>query len=441
MFDSQGNFLFHGQEWKRHKYIRKEGDRYIYADDVNSHGGSGGGHRETPTIMERHAARRKVVAPSAPNPARTATIATRNINSVSGGGGSKPSSRAGMPSDARRNSLSGSRAGMPTNLGNRSTAKKEVPKTNNGYGGEYTARSEVQKVINKIPKENRRVVSRTTSATSGDYRQTVKDGNGNVISSKRGNTFRDNSNSGRATAMSEMKKGRAKVAGREASEKTTNWVNQKNAEREAKNKKIQENNPKGYYGRVIRKAKEKSESYSQENEKMMKKLGADSVNSSISGEGAHYYKNGKEVKYNGVADTERTKGEAIEKKNNTIGNRIKKTAKNVANSYDELHERQSDALIRATENGKNKVKSLLENAKKKQEEAIKNTLEKAIGGKEASLEVNGERVTVGYRNGKVTVKDSHGNRMDAEYKDGKIIAKNNHGDTINIGVTDLVKKK
>lgn len=404
MFDSQGNFLFHGQDWKKHKYIRKEGDKYIYPEDAKKSSGSRAGMpsniKKTNVLSGGQAVgevngkaavstnTRLNKSGSAYNgPIRVTTKAQsmtaaremqkgkNKLPTYRGAGGEytamnelKKAGKAAI-NNLRKNKNDfdkgkGSKAGMPSNLGNRSTTKKEVSRTNNGYGGEYTARTEVQKVINKIPKENRRVVSRTTSATSGDYTETIKDGNGKLLSKRKGNTFRDSSNSGRATAESERKKGRAKVAGREASEKTTNWVNQKNSEREAKNKKIQENNPNGYYGRMVRKAKEKSESYNEEEEKMKKKLGADTVTSSGNGEGVHYYKNGKEVKYNGVADTERSKGEAIEKKNNAIGSRIMKTAKNIANSYDEMHERQSDALIRATENGRNKVKSLLENTKR-----------------------------------------------------------------------------
>lgn len=34
-FDSSGGLtLAHGVEWRRHKYIRKEGNRYIYPEDL-----------------------------------------------------------------------------------------------------------------------------------------------------------------------------------------------------------------------------------------------------------------------------------------------------------------------------------------------------------------------------------------------------------------------
>lgn len=41
MFDAEGNFLIHGREWGRHKYIRKEGNRYIYPEDLQKSGGNG----------------------------------------------------------------------------------------------------------------------------------------------------------------------------------------------------------------------------------------------------------------------------------------------------------------------------------------------------------------------------------------------------------------
>lgn len=132
MFDSQGNFLFHSQDWRNHKYIRKEGDKYIYPEDIKTpqqasrtSGGSGGTHSGYGSGGSH--TDRKVVAPSAPNPARTSRIATRNINSASGGGGSTPrtsrvASRAGMPSNVgnqQKQNTSGSnpsRAGMPSNI-------------------------------------------------------------------------------------------------------------------------------------------------------------------------------------------------------------------------------------------------------------------------------------------------------------------------------------
>lgn len=41
MFDTEGNFLIHGREWGQHKYIRKEGNRYIYPEDLQKSGGNG----------------------------------------------------------------------------------------------------------------------------------------------------------------------------------------------------------------------------------------------------------------------------------------------------------------------------------------------------------------------------------------------------------------
>lgn len=41
MFDAEGNFLIHGREWGQHKYIRKEGNRYIYPEDLQKSGGNG----------------------------------------------------------------------------------------------------------------------------------------------------------------------------------------------------------------------------------------------------------------------------------------------------------------------------------------------------------------------------------------------------------------
>lgn len=41
MFDAEGNFLIHGREWGHHKYIRKEGNRYIYPEDLQKSGGNG----------------------------------------------------------------------------------------------------------------------------------------------------------------------------------------------------------------------------------------------------------------------------------------------------------------------------------------------------------------------------------------------------------------
>lgn len=134
MFDSQGNFLFHGQDWRNHKYIRKEGDKYIYPEDIKTpqqasraSGGSGGTHSGYGSGGSH--VDRKVVAPSAPNPARTARIATRDVKTT-------PRASKG----AEYINRIASKAGMPSNIGKankkaiRNPVAREEYVTNNSKG-------------------------------------------------------------------------------------------------------------------------------------------------------------------------------------------------------------------------------------------------------------------------------------------------------------------
>ena len=456
MFDAEGNFLFHGQDWRNHKYIRKEGNRYIYPEDVKK----------------------------------------------------SNASRAGMPSSIKVDPANSSRAGMPSNIGNK------TKKVNNS--GKAMAESEKKKG-EQFAKSRVNVIKpgRVNAATNGGktvskvvrYPETDY-GDGTWRSSRTDILFDEKANKGQAyvalreqtkgekahkknevqregNKTSKLYKGNRGVADSEKnkgamniqrkakkdSDIVTEYVKKKNDERYEFDVNASKYNPIGATARGIRKAEERAKSYKKENKKIAKRIGADKVISETDGRNATFYKNGKQIKYNGVADTERSKGETAEKNNrNTLGNRLKKSinkagktydemhekqanalvkaseniknaAKKAGNSYNEMHEKQSDALVKATENGRNKVETILENAKKKKEETVKNTLEKAIGGKEVSFESNGQKLTVGYKNGNVTVRDSRGNRINAEYKDGKIVMKDNRGNTVKVDASDLIKKK
>lgn len=194
MFDSQGNFIFHGIEWKNHKYIRKEGNRYIYPEDIKTPqqasiktpqqasrtpNGSGGTHGSRAGGGGGTHADRRYIAPTPPNPARATS--TRNTK-VASSGGSNPS-----------------RAGMPSNIGNRSLSRPA--------SGEYTARTEVQKAYSKYPKDKITTKERVTDPSTGNYTEVEKNSAGRITNKKKGNVYRDNSTSGKFTAESEKRKG------------------------------------------------------------------------------------------------------------------------------------------------------------------------------------------------------------------------------------------
>ena len=382
MFDSQGNFLFHSQDWRNHKYIRKEGNRYIYPEDIKTPqqasrntGGTGGTHSGYGSGGSH--VDRKVVAPSAPNP-----------------------SRAGMPSNVgnRKNTVRGGQADPNTLY--QTYASRKSTRTKDGrtiqsmdrtsQGGVGTAQTEMKKGLAANERKKHATSNSGIAVSEKKKGETAAKNRVNKlrpgqVSSDTRNTLHKTANRnyeidygnghtrGRGTDNYDDERGRGQAyTAREEMKKGTDIVKKKE---EADQKRYDEafknvdnvlakltGKSRKYEADIAEAKAKKLAKQRKEDEEYLRTLPED-FEISRAAEKSRIEKNKtEEEKWKVAKDiSEARYKDTLHYKATKAAENMKNAAKKTAKAYDEMHEKQADALIK----GKEKVKSLLKKKKKK----------------------------------------------------------------------------